>query len=466
MIPRARHFLQRKFVQDTLILQVGKVASVLLSFVSTVTVLRLMGPAIYGIFVWAQSLLAIWGSLDLTGIGTSTRVRLAIAVGARDEGAILDLMAFYVKISTAVNVALAISLALFGPIVAQQLYNGNAQVGVLAAWLAVGAFADAFYNLVIIALQSRRSMRTFMIMQDVNQLVLTTALIAAVLISPTPESLVIARLVYSYSTLLIALIVYYRLREQGRVSYPPFSAVLRRAVTVSPRPYWRFGVANAIDRNIAQLFTQIPLQLIGIIAGPRAVGYMSLAMSGITQAGELTSAVFDNMQAVVPQAVGRGDFAGLKRNFVRVLVVMLLGGTAFYTALALLAPPFIPLLLGSRWIPAIPALMALAIYGALTTTGGLFGPLYRAFDQMRQIIVVKLIALGVGLPLGLLILTRMVAATPGIERFAGATALIPYRLIGGSVGALGGALLIDLIFFISITLTAAVTLPELWKRAR
>ena len=275
-------------------------------------------------------------------------------------------------------------------------------------------------------------------MQNVNQFVLTTALIAAVLISPTPEALVIARLVYSYSTLLIALIVYLPAARTGAVSYPPFSAVLRRAITVSPRPYWRFGVANAIDKNIAQLFTQIPLQLVGIVAGARAVGYLSLAMNGIVQAGVFTSAVFDNMQAVVPQAVGRGDFAGLKRNFVRVLVVMLLGGIAFYTALALLAPPFIPPILGSRWIPAIPPLIALAIYGALTTTGGLFGPLYRAFDQMRQIIVVKLIALGVGLPLGLLILTRMVAATPGIERFAGAGVLIPYQLFSGSAGALAG----------------------------
>ena len=121
----------------------------LLSFVSSVTVWRLMGPATFGIFGWAQSLLAIWQSLDLTGVGTSTSIRLAIAIGARDEGAILDLMAFYVKVSTVVNVALAISLALFGPVVAQQLYNGNAQVGVLAAWLAVGSIADGFYNFVI-----------------------------------------------------------------------------------------------------------------------------------------------------------------------------------------------------------------------------------------------------------------------------------------------------------------------------
>ncbi len=465
MIPRARQFLGRKFVQDTLILQVGKIGTVLLSLVSSVLIWRLMAPAAYGVYGWAQSLLVIWQSLDLTGVGTSTSTRLAIAIGAQDEGAILDLMAFYVKVSTAVNVTLTILIGLLGAALARQIYNGNGQIGVLAAWLSVGSIADAFYGLMIIALQSRRSMRTITLMQNMNQFVLTLSLIVAVLISPTPEALVAGRLFYSYSTLVIALVVYHRLRRQGQVSFPPFGAVLRRALTVSPRPYWRFGVANAIDKNIAALFTQIPLQLVGITAGARAVGFLTLAMSAIGQAGVFTSAIFDNMQAVVPQAVGRRDFAGLRRNFARVLAAMTLGGLVFYGVLIVIAPIVIPPILGSRWIPAIPPLIALAIYGAVTTVGGIFGPLYRAFDQMRAIILVKLIALGAGLPVGIMILLSATTSA-GVERFAGAGALVPYGLIGGGAGALAGALMIDLIFSISVTLTAVVTLPELWKRAR
>ncbi len=145
-----------------------------------------------------MSLLTIWQSFDFTGIGTSTSIRLATAIGARDEGAILDLMAFYFKVSALVNVVVTITLALLGSAVAQRLYGGNSEVGVLAAWLSVGVIADGFYGLVIIALQSRRSMRAITLMQDMNQFVLTVSLITAVLISPTPESLVVGRLFYSY----------------------------------------------------------------------------------------------------------------------------------------------------------------------------------------------------------------------------------------------------------------------------
>ncbi len=179
---------------------------------------------------------------------------------------------------------------------------------------------------------------------------------------------------------------------------------------MSPRPYWRFGVANAIDQNLAALFSQIPLQLVGIFAGARAVGYLQLALSGIGQASVFTSAVFDNMQAFVPQAVGRGDFAGLWRNFRRVLAVLALGGIVFYSAVAIAAPFVIPPLLGLRWIPAIPPLMALAVYGALTMAGGIFGPLYRTFNRLRQIITVKLFTLALALPVGVLLLVRAAAS--------------------------------------------------------
>jgi len=181
-------------------------------------------------------------------------------------------------------------------------------------------------------------MRSLALMQNANQLVLTVCAIIAVVISPTPASLVMSRVVYSYLTLALAFVVYTRRRSDGQVAYPPLRAVFARARTVSPRPYWRFGVANAIDKNLSELFVQLPLQLVGIYAGARAVGYLQLALNGIAQAGIFSSAVLDNMQAVVPQAVGRRDFAGLWRNFRRVLGVLAVGGVMLYGALALFAP--------------------------------------------------------------------------------------------------------------------------------
>lgn len=463
MTVRFRQLFGSKFVQDTLALQAGKVGMVLLSLLSSVIVWRLMGPARYGVFALAQSFLVVWQSLDLTGVGTSTSVRLAVAIGARDESAILDLMAFYVKVNLLINVGLALLIVLLGAPVAALLYD-NTQIVALAFWLGVAAVADGLYGLVIIALQSRRSMRALALMQYANQFVLTSFMIVAVIVSPLPESLVAARVAYSYSTLLLAIVVYRRQRTRGQVSYPPFSAIFARARSVSPRPYWRFGVANAVDKNLGSLFLQIPLQLVGIFAGARAVGYLNLAISGIAQASIFTSAILDNMQAVVPQAVGRRDYAGLWRNFMRILAVLALFALALYGALVLFAPLVIPPVLGARWIPAIPALMVLALFGAITTVGGIFGPLYRAFEIMRRIIAVKVVTLALVLPIGVFILAQVAATQPA--PFFGAAALAAFGSPLASSGALVGAWMINALYVVSISLTALVTLPVLRNRAR
>lgn len=440
--------LRRKFVQDTLALQAGKLGTTVLSAVGSLLLWRIMGPAAYGVYILAGSFFALWQTLDVSGVGVSTGTRLAMAVGARDEREILNLMAYYVQMSTFVSVGLALLVALLGQGLAAALHD-DAHIGLLAAGLAVANIADSFYGLVVIALQSRRSMRTLAVFQNVNQLVLTGCLLVAVLIQPTPESLVIGRLVYSYSTMALALYAYTRLRTAGDVPYPPLRAILGRARTVSPRPYWRFGAANGIDKNLAVLFTQLPVQMVGALVGTRAVGYLGLATSAIHYGNILTSAVFDNMAAVVPQLVGRGDFASLRRVFLRVLLALLVGSAALFGLLALAAPIVVPPLLGDSWERAVPALMALAVYGVVTTAGGIFGPLYRALNRVGWAVAAKGIALVLVLPPSYELL-RMIGGIAQINQ--------------GEVGALGGAWMINGLYLISIGLTALFTLPALYRK--
>jgi O-antigen/teichoic acid export membrane protein len=333
------------------------------------------------------------------------------------------------------------ALLLVGPQLTALLYTGTpdpARIGLLAGLLAFSLLFDPLYNLVLIALQSRRQMRALAIMQNLNQLVLTVCLAGAALIDPEPETMVAGRLLYSALTFALAVAAYLHLRDDHAVPYPPPGAVLRRAVTVSYRPYWRFGLLTAVDKNLARLMLQIPLQLTGIHAGVAAAGHLQLALRGIQQAGLLTSAVFDNLAAVVPAAVGRGDYARLWRNFRRVLLVLAIGALLFYGAVALLAPLLIVPVFGAEWEPALPLIAILALFGMMTTIGGVFGPLYRAFDQMRAAVLAKIAGL---LPL---------LAGP---------ALIAIE------GAAGGAWLMSAGLLISVTLTAAFTLPELRRRA-
>jgi O-antigen/teichoic acid export membrane protein len=437
---RIQALFRRKFVRDTLILQIGKVGVTGLSLLSSILVFRLLGPTSYGVWALAQSFFAISQTFDFTGVELSTTTRLGVAVGAKNEAEILNLLGFYVKLQLIWSAITVGSMALLAPPIARLAYGGDVTIGVLAAWLSLTVLTDAFYNLVIITLQSRRLMAALALLQNVNQVVLVGCIIVALLTSPTPAAMVIARLLYSAVTMFIALIFYAQLRDRGAVPFPTLPAIVKRAWTVPSSPYWRFGVLNAADKNLGSLYTEIPLQLVGIISGQAAAGYLELGFKAMSLPGIFTSAVFENLQAVVPQAIGRRDFVRLWQNFTRVLLSLAGAAALFYAVFVLLVPVVVPVLYGDQAVPALPVITTLSVYGAVTLVGGIFGPLYRALYLLRGVIRVKIVTLAVCIVLG--------------------------SLLANQWGAVGGAWMVNSLYGLVTLLTAIVTLPVLRNKAR
>lgn len=221
---RLRAFFNRKFVRDTLILQVGKVGMTASTFLSALLVARLMGAADYGIWALAQSVLSIAQTFNLTGLNTSLTTQLPMAVGAKDEPEILNLLAVFVKVALFWGVGVTAVLLFIGPLLTGLAYNGDTHIGLLAAFLSLTVLPDMLYGMITTTLQSQRAMRRLVIVTNLNQLVLLLCTLVALLISPTPESMVISRIVYSVSTLLMALWFYERYRNEYAVPYPPSAA--------------------------------------------------------------------------------------------------------------------------------------------------------------------------------------------------------------------------------------------------
>ncbi|MEO0564183.1 MAG: lipopolysaccharide biosynthesis protein [Chloroflexota bacterium] len=440
MIERVGGMLRRKFVRDTLTLQIGKVGVLALGLLASVVVPVRMGAASYGVWQLGLSLYGIWGTLNLTGLLPSAQTRLALAVGAEDDTDLTRTLAVFLRVTLLYCAASTVLLALAAPLFTRYLYAGNATVPVLAVLLTLTQPTELLYNLLVITFSSRRQMRQVAVLQNVNQTVLVGSSIIAVLISPTPFALVIARLVYSAITLTFVAVTYQRTRTHSTVTYPSLATVVRQMPRASVTGYWRFGLSNAADKNIATLYFLLPVQMVGVVLGEAAAGFIGLALNIVRQGTFFTAAVMDNMQAVVPQAVGRRAYASLWRNFNRVLLVLTVGGVGFYGVLALIAPFAVRSLYGPEWMPAVGALQALAVFGAVVTVGGVFGPLYRAFDFVRGAFLIKLGALITLLPVGYWLMTTL--------------------------GVAGGAWLVNLLYTATVVGTAVLTLPELRTRAR
>ncbi len=456
-----RQFLRGKFIRDTIALQIGRIGTTGLSALSSLLVVRVMGVADYGVWSLTQSFLTIWLTLNLTGVNVAATTRLAMAVGAGDEAELLNLSAIYVQVSILWSVFLTVSLALLGPLISSLAYNGDTHIGVLAIWLSLTTLPDALYNFVLIALQSQRSMRSLAILSNLNQVVFLICVAVALVVNPVSETLVIARIVYSTSTMFMAFWFYSRDRRQHPTSYPALSQIFSHVPYVSPRPYWRFGFLNALDKSISNLYTEIPLQIVGILIGPSAAGFMELGYKAITICGTFTSAIADNLEAIIPQAIGRGDFANLRRNLSRVLISLTLAAIGFYAVFAL-AVPFLVLLFGQRWLPAVPVIIALSVYGAVTMVGGIFGPLYRALNLLRSAIIVKIIAMVMIVVPGWLWIRQL--SQPEATMLL--NPLIRFNsLQNQQTGATAGAWVVNGLYIVSVALTVVFTLPALKRQA-
>lgn len=442
IIERLRALLARKFVQDTITLQVGKVGVLGLSLVGAIIVPRLMQPEAYGRLQLILSLYTLWQVFNLTGVIPSAHTRLAEAVGARDAAELTSLMGFYLRlvlIYAMLSTGVLWLVGYFTP-AATVLYDGNREIILLAAVLSLTHPSEHLFRLFIITHSSRRRMQTVVKLQTLNQFMLTSTTIIAVIISQTALSVVLSRLVYSYTTLLVAALHYRHTRLDGAVPYPAFGEIARAVGSRRSQRDLQFGFSNALDKNLSTVFTVLPVQITGVLVGEAAAGYVGLALSITQRVNFFAASILDNLRAVIPQAVGKGDYVRLWRNFSQVILVLLGAALGVYGLYALVSPLFVPLLFGEDWLRVIPLIQIMAIFGAVSTVGGVFGPLYRVFDFMWGAMVIKIITLLINVPLGIWLIIHF--------------------------GAVGGAWMIVLMFTVSVPLTVWLTLPELRRRVQ
>ncbi len=432
-----RNLLRSKFVQDTITLQAGKLALTAINFATFAIVARGLGSEAYGVYRLALTMHGLLMTLNLTGLGPSTITRLSEAIGGHDRARTRDLMGFFVQMSLIVALIASGAAFTFGPAFAGASYD-NPFIGELMRLYTLILFFRPIYNLSLIALQSTRAMRRYTALENGASLFEALLKIAAVLPGGGPMGIIVAHLVAAIGRAGAGIWVYRRLQRQQPEVLPTVREVITAARRNSPRPYWRFGVLLALDKNLAGLYTLLPQQLLGMWAGEAAVGFLNLGLGALQYPALLFSGILTNLAARLPAAAGSGDYARLAANFRRVMRWIAPLAVGMYGLFALLAPVVV-FVLGPEYVPATQVIRILCLYGAVTAIGGIFGPLYRTLRLMRAILAVKVAAL--------------------------ALAALPAAWLIQTQGAAGGAWAIDLVYAIAVALTIGVTWPHLRRLA-
>lgn len=398
--------LRHRFVQDTLALQISSVLVIGLSALSSIVVLRALGVDSYGTLSLAQALFATLQAFNVLAPGAAAQVTLSQAHAAGDSEKILDVMAHSLKLGLLWSAFCATLLMLAGVPLANWLYQGTQDIGVLASTISLAQFADTLYNLLLMTLISRRAMRLLAVVQTVNQGVLSLCLLGAALIAPSAAAQVAAQLVYAYVTAGLLLLLYLRERSRQPALYPTPAALAARVWTIPLRRYAGLNLLSTVDKKLAGLMSEIPLQLTGWLLGVAAAGVLKAAQTVIGMLLLFTGSVNSSLQAVIPQAVQRGDFQWLWRNYLRVLFVLCAILLAVFIPLAMLSPVIVPLVFDADWELLTPLISVLCVYAVVSAAGATTGAIYRTLELYLPMIMVKLVLIPVTLPVGILMMTR------------------------------------------------------------
>ncbi|ELZ80537.1 lipopolysaccharide biosynthesis protein (plasmid) [Haloferax larsenii] len=136
---------------------------------------------------------------------------------------------------------------------------------------------------------------------------------------------------------------------------------------------------------------------LGWFLGATALGFYQLAYQlARTPSSEVTKVISSVMFPAYSKL--QGNLRALRQTYFTVLKLTAVVSMPMAVGIIVVAGPFVHAFLGDEWIPAIPALQILALWGLMLSIGATSGPLLKAIgrpDYITKVNVLKTVALAV-----------------------------------------------------------------------
>jgi lipopolysaccharide exporter len=398
---RIKYFIQHRFVRSLAILQVGTILSTLIQATAGIVMARLLRPEQFGIYALAFSLASIASLFLGTGIQDSVTPILSRAWVRQDRHELQEVLGFWIKMILLTAIfTLCISSAL--PWIARYFYN-NGEIGWFALIIVAGAIVSTLmFAFSSIALQVAGHIKVFAALSFSDAAI---RYVLSILLVVSGFGVIGAMAGHFFGALIvaaIATIIWIFLQRRHKL-LPSLSKLLRLGRTASLRKYIGPGFLVSMDRNIAVLFMSLPVALTGAFVAitevtffKLAFGYINLALSLLGPLSVLLNVEFPKIQVMQSER--------LASYFVRVSLYAM-GLSAVITAGAILTSPILfRILYGISFLPSVPYVFGLFLYGALFGIGVGLGPMWRAINKVKVSIFINILTLLIGIPLGILLI--------------------------------------------------------------
>lgn len=359
---------------------------------------RMLQPELFGVYALAFSLAGLVGIFQGAGAQEAMATVLGETYAKKDETRTKEALAFLLRILS-ITSAIAIAGALLAPWIATKLYQ-NPHIGSYAATIIVAVvFSTTFFSLSSLALQVAGKIKQMMALNLADQVVRYGLSVGLVFWGLGVWGAVSGHLAGAIIIFITSLVIWERLRRQYPI-FPSLRRLFRQAQTVSLKKYLGFSLWIAADRNIASLYQILPVLLTGIYVSSSEVTFFKLSFAFVNLALSLLGPISTLLNVEFPKMKVE-DSGQLRANFIKISLYSL-GLSVVLTAGALLVSPWaFKFFYGESFLMSVKYVYSLFIYGALFGIGVGLGPMWRAVNKVKVSILINMVTLGAGIPLGL-----------------------------------------------------------------
>jgi len=395
MLNRIKKWRHISFVQDTAVMQMGSGFTTVVNVLASVAFARILLPEKYGVYSLVFALAGLFAIFMNLGVDRATLILLADAFEKKDRKEILNIFIYFLKISLVVSLGIGGLAIIISPIVSTYMY-GAPYVGELVRLVIFANILGIFYELISIILQVMRNIKGYVFFDNIKNL-LRISFGFALIFSLGVFGVLVGYLSSVIVSMILSIFVYSYLQRKYEV-LPSFKEIISNWRGVYIKNYFKFGFLIAINQNMTQLYSTLPVIFLSLFFPTETVGYFNIAMKYVSLPLVFLSPVSQLLAVRLPQLKASNNplFA---RNFYKVSLIS--GFIAFFLVVpaVIIAPFVIRFFYGPEYVESIKIvywLMPLTILSGLSVG---IGPLFRTLNKMKEIIIINflIIILG-GLP--------------------------------------------------------------------
>lgn len=343
-----------------------------IGLVSTVILARVLMPADFGLVAMATSIIAV---LELLG---AFNFDVALIQNANAERRHYD-TAWTFNVLFGLTCA-ALLFAISSPMAA--FYN-ESRLQPVMCWLALTTLIGGFENIGVVAF--RKNMQ----FDKEFRFLLAKKLIAF------SVTVTLALLLRSYWALVAGMLT----SRIAGVSISYLSQPYRPKLSLAARgELFHFSSWLMLTNILSFLVHRSSDFIVGKMVGPRGLGLYNLAY-------EISNLPTTELVAPINRAVFPGyarlasDLEALKKSFVEVAGMIAVFAVPAGVGLAAVAQPLVAVMLGDKWVDAVPMIQILAFYGVIGALQSNTGPVYMSQGKPRLLTLTSAIHVAILMPL-------------------------------------------------------------------